>query len=146
ILTRDLTAFQLNLSLDADNFQALGPATNDPDQFYYGPAYVDVRARIRGTMNLPRVEMNLKLREKSNVTVMIPEEEPGIASREGVIEFSDPAAPVLDTTFRVTDTARSRSSGIKGFVFSGDIEVSPQSTLKLIIDQSNGDFLEVKGN
>ncbi|MFD2887233.1 translocation/assembly module TamB domain-containing protein [Chitinophaga cymbidii] len=146
ILTRDLTAFQLNLNLDADNFQALGPATNDPDQFYYGPAYVDVRARIRGTMDLPRVEMNLKLREKSNVTVMIPEEEPGIASREGVIEFWDPAAPVIDTSFRVTDTAKSRSSGIKGFVFSGDIEVNPQSTLKLVIDQSNGDFLEVKGN
>lgn len=146
ILTKDLTAFQLNLQLDAENFQALGPATNDPEQFYYGPAYVDVRARIRGTMDLPRVEMNLKMREKSNVTVMIPEEEPGIASREGVVEFWDPAAPLLDTSFRVKDTARSRSSGIKGFVFSGDIEVTPQSTLRLIIDQSNGDFLEVKGN
>lgn len=146
ILTKDLTAFQLNLELNAENFQALGPATNDPDQFYYGPAFVDVRARIRGTMDLPRVEMNLKMREKSNVTVMIPEEEPGIASREGVIEFFDPAT-MYDTSFRVkADTAQSRSSGIKGFVFSGDIEVTPQSTLKLIIDQSNGDFLEVKGN
>lgn len=146
ILTRDLTRFQLNLDLNAENFQALGPATNDPEQFYYGPAFVDVRARIRGSLDLPRVEMNLKVREKSSVTVMIPEEEPGIASREGVIEFFDPAT-MYDTTFRLkADTSRSRSSRIKGFVFSGDIEVTPQSTLKLIIDQSNGDFLEVKGN
>lgn len=143
ILTRDLENFQLNLDLNAENFMALGPATKEPEQFFYGPAYVDVRARIRGTMTLPRVEMNLKLREKSNVTVIIPEEEPGIASREGIFEFFDPLM-MNDTSLRIKDTVR--TSRLKGFVFSGDIEVTPESTLKLVIDQSNGDYLEVKGN
>ncbi|MRG44213.1 hypothetical protein GFS24_03760 [Chitinophaga sp. SYP-B3965] len=144
ILTKDLTRFQLQLDVTAENFMALGPANpNDPDQFYYGPAYIDVRARVRGTLDLPRVEMNLKLREKSQVTVMLPEEEPGIASREGIVEFFDPAE-WLDTTLRVKDTIA--ATRLKGIIFSGDIEVTPESTLKLVIDRTNGDFLEVKGN
>lgn len=144
ILTRDLTRFQLQLEVTAENFMALGPANpNDPDQFYYGPAYIDVRARVRGTLDLPRVEMNLKLREKSQVTVMLPEEEPGIADREGVVEFFDPAM-WQDTTLRVKDTIA--ITRLKGIIFSGDIEVTPESSLKIVIDRANGDFLEVKGN
>lgn len=144
ILTRDLTRFQLQLEVTAENFMALGAANpNDPEQFFYGPAYIDVRARVRGTLDLPRVEMNLKLREKSQVTVMLPEEEPGIADREGVVEFFDPAM-WQDTTLRVKDTVT--VTRLKGIIFSGDIEVTPESSLKIVIDRTNGDFLEVKGN
>lgn len=144
ILTKDLAKFQLQLEVTAENFMALGPANpNDPDQFYYGPAYIDVRARVRGTLDLPRVEMNVKLREKSQVTVLLPEEEPGIASREGIVEFFDPAA-WLDTTLRIKDTIA--ATRLKGIIFSGDIEITPEATLKLVIDRTNGDFLEVKGN
>ncbi|RPE07892.1 hypothetical protein EGT74_12500 [Chitinophaga lutea] len=146
ILTKDLEKFQLQLELAAENFQALGPqAMNDPDQYFYGPAYVDVTARIRGTLDLPRVEMKLKLREKSQVTVLIPEEDPGIADRAGVIEFIDPAM-WLDTTLRLKDTAKVVATGLKGFVFSGDITVTPESSMKIVIDRANGDYLEVKGN
>lgn len=145
IRTKDYEAFNLNLDLTAENFQALGP--QDPknkDQFYYGPAFVDVTAQIRGTLDLPRVQMKLKLREKSQVTVMIPEEEPGIADRAGVVQFIDPAM-WLDPSLRPKPDTLSRASGLKGFVVSADVEVTPESTMKLIIDQSNGDYLEVKG-
>lgn len=146
IRTTDLSAFQLNLDVEAENFQALGPQNpHDKEQFYYGPAFVDVTAQVRGTMDLPRVQMKVKLREKSAVTVMIPEEEPGIADRAGVVQFIDPAM-WLDTTLRVKDTTDRTVSGLKGFVISADLEVTPESTLKLVIDQANGDFLEVKGN
>ncbi|MGN6508331.1 MAG: translocation/assembly module TamB domain-containing protein, partial [Chitinophaga sp.] len=147
IRTTDLSSFQLDFDLNAQNFMALG--TQDPknkDQFYYGPAYVDVTAQVRGTLDLPRVQMKLKLREKSQVTVMIPEEEPGIADRAGVVQFIDPAM-WTDTTLRLQppDTTAT-TSRLKGFVISADVEVTPESTLKLVIDQTNGDFLEVKGN
>lgn len=145
IRTKDYESFNLNLDLTAENFQALGPQdVKNKEQFYYGPAYVDVTAQIRGTLDLPRVQMKLKLREKSEVTVMIPEEEPGIADRAGVVQFIDPAM-WLDTTLRPKPDTLARPTGLKGFVVSADVEVTPESTMKLIIDQSNGDFLEVKG-
>ncbi|RPD42817.1 translocation/assembly module TamB [Chitinophaga barathri] len=146
ILTKDLSAFQLNFDVKASNFMALGPQdVKNKDQFYYGPAYVDVTAQVRGTLDLPRVQMKLKLREKSQVTVMIPEEEPGIADRQGVVQFIDPAM-WTDTTLRLKKDTTATTSGLKGFVISADLEVTPESTLKLVIDQVNGDFLEVKGN
>ncbi len=145
IRTKDYESFNLNLDVNAENFQALGPADpKNKDQFYYGPAFVDVTAQIRGTLDLPRVQMKVKLREKSQITVMIPEEEPGIADRAGVVQFIDPAM-WLDTTLRPKPDTSGRTSGLKGFVVSADVEVTPESTMKLIIDQSNGDFLEVKG-
>lgn len=145
VATEDYSEYKLDLTLRAQNFMALGRKSNDPEQLFYGPAYIDVNARIRGTQNLPRVEMNLKLREKSEVTVTVPEEDPGIASREGVVEFIDPET-MYNPALRLRDTVKIGTVGIKGFVFSGDIEVTPASTLRIIIDKVNGDFLEVKGN
>ncbi len=145
IKTKDYEAFNLNLDLTAENFQALGPQDlNNKDQFYYGPAFVDVTAQIRGTLDLPRVQMKLKLREKSQITVKLPEEEPGIANRAGVVQFIDPAM-WLDPSLKPKPDTLARPTGLKGFVVSADVEVTPESTMKLIIDQSNGDYLEVKG-
>ncbi|MFB6455984.1 translocation/assembly module TamB domain-containing protein [Chitinophaga sp. Hz27] len=144
INTRDFKRYSFNLNVNADNFMALGPQQNN-DQWLYGPAFVDSKITIRGNMDLPRVDANVKLRDKSNITVILPQETPGIADREGVVEFVDMSNPIDSSLIKRVDSLKFQNPRLKGINFSAVAEVTPASTIKIVIDSQNGDYVTAKG-
>nr|WP_262915834.1 translocation/assembly module TamB domain-containing protein [Chitinophaga filiformis] len=144
INTPDFSKYNFNLNINSENFMILG-TQQDPKQLYYGPAFIDTRIRVRGNLDLPRVDANVKLRDKSKITVTLPAEEPGIANREGVIVFVDKSNPVDSSLFKAVDSTRFENPRLKGINFSGIAEVTPESIIKIIIDPVNGDFVEAQG-
>lgn len=144
INTKDYSNYNFNLNINSDNFMILGKQV-DPQQLYYGPAFVDTRIKIRGNLDLPRVDAYVKLRDKSNVTVTLPSEEPGVANREGVIIFVDKDNPLDSSLVKMVDSTKLENPRLKGINFSGNAEITPQSTIRIIIDPVNGDFVEAKG-
>jgi hypothetical protein len=146
ILTEDYKDYRFALAIKADNFMAAGPKQS-PDQMIYGPAFIDADAKIRGTLDVPRVDLKLLLRDSSRFTIVLPESEPGIAEREGVIVFVDKDNQLDSSLLRAKDSVNATISqtGLKGLGLTAQIEVTPSSMLRVIIDQQNGDYLEVKG-
>lgn len=146
IRTRDYSHYFFNLNLKATDFEVLGPKQS-ADQMFYGPAYIDSKITLLGTPDFPRVTMNLKLEPKSDVTFAIPETTPGIEEREGVVRFVDSTADI-DTVRREAATTAGRPARVrpKGYEFSGNLELTPDAAIRIIIDQQNGDNLYVKGN
>lgn len=142
--TTDFSNYRFNLDVNADNFMVLGKQQH-PDQLFYGPAFIDSRIKIRGNTSLPRIDAYVKLRDKSKVTVTLPEEDPGVANREGVMEFVDKDAPLDSAMLAAQDSIRYENPRLTGMMFSGNAEITPESTIKIIIDQQNGDFVEAKG-
>jgi hypothetical protein len=144
INTKDYTNYNFNLDINSDNFMILGKQQN-PDQLYYGPAFIDTKIKIRGNLDLPRVDAYLKLRDKSSITVTLPTEEPGVANREGVIIYVDKSNPIDSALLKAVDSTKFQNPRLKGINFSGVAELTPESTIKIIIDPLNGDFVEAKG-
>lgn len=144
INTRDYTKFNFNLDINSDNFMVLGKQQN-PDQMYYGPAFIDTKIKVRGNLDLPRIDAYLKLRDKSSITVTLPTEEPGVANREGVIVYVDKSNPIDSALLKTMDSTKFENPRLKGINFSGVAELTPESTIKIIIDPLNGDFVEAKG-
>nr|WP_246485067.1 translocation/assembly module TamB domain-containing protein [Chitinophaga qingshengii] len=144
INTNDFIKYGFNLNITADNFMALGKQQNS-EQWIYGPAFIDSKVTVRGTLDLPRVDATVKLRDKSSVTVMLPQEEPGLADREGIVEFIDRDNPVDSAKLARLDSAKYSNPRLKGMFFSGNVEITPESVLKIIIDQANGDYVQAKG-
>lgn len=144
INTSDFIKYGFNLNINAENFMALGQQQNQ-DQWIYGPAFIDSKVTVRGSLDLPRVDANVKLRDKSSVTVMLPQEEPGLADREGVVEFIDRDHPIDSALLAKQDSAKYSNPRLKGMFFSGNVEITPESVLKIIIDRANGDFVQAKG-
>ncbi|MBV8254676.1 MAG: translocation/assembly module TamB [Chitinophaga sp.] len=144
INTRDYSRFFFNLDVNADNFMALGPQQNNT-QWLYGPAYVDSKIKIRGTLDLPRIDANVTLRDKSNITVILPHDEPGLADREGVVEFVDMSNPIDSALLAKKDSLKYGNPRLRGINFSGNIAVTPASTIKIVIDSQNGDYVQAKG-
>lgn len=144
INTRDFTRYSFNLDINSDNFMVLGKQQN-PDQLYYGPAFVDTRIKVRGNLDLPRIDAYLKLRDKSNITVTLPSEDPGVANRDGVVIFVDKSNPLDSSLVKAIDSTRFQNPRLKGINFSGNAEITPESSIRIIIDPVNGDYVEAKG-
>jgi hypothetical protein len=75
----------------------------------------------------------------------MPQSDPSIADRAGIVEFIDQDnPPMIQTTMRA-DEALSNLE-ISGVNASVNIEVDKDAELSIVIDKANGDFLKLKGS
>jgi TamB, inner membrane protein subunit of TAM complex len=142
INSQNLTNVGFNLKVDADNFKALNSKAKDND-LYYGELYLDNHLTIKGTMESPVVEGDIKINKDTKFTVVLPQNDPSIADREGIVEFIDQDQPQLIT--KVEFDQELSQSEIKGILASVNIEIDKDAEISIIIDKSNGDFLKLKG-
>ncbi|HEY0750770.1 MAG TPA: translocation/assembly module TamB domain-containing protein, partial [Chitinophagaceae bacterium] len=76
-------------------------------------------------------------------TVVVPQKEPGVAQREGIVEFVDMDATIDDSLFRIYDSLN--YSRLIGFDIAINAEVKKEAILNLVIDEANGDFVNLQG-
>ena len=142
INSKDFSNPGFQLTVDADNFQALNSKEKDNDLFY-GEMYLDNHLTISGDLNSPVVEGNIKVNKDTKFTIVMPQSDPSIADREGIVEFIDQDNPVLVTKLAVDESLS--QTAITGVNASVNIEVDKEASLSIVIDKANGDFLELKG-
>ena len=140
--TNNFINYRFDMDVQAENFQALN-SVRQADRLFYGQFYFDTDLHIGGTEVKPVVEGELKVNESTRLTVVLPQESPGIVEREGVIRFVNPDSLVIDSTISANDS--SSVSDIRGMDVSVNIEIDKKAELTLIIDEANGDFLKMKG-
>jgi len=103
---------------------------------------------IKGTETSPIVDGSLRINEDTDLSLVLPQSEPGVVDREGVIEFVDMDAPENDSLFKQTLATYDSSfnkSAITGMDVSVNIEVVKEANFNVIVDEANGDFLNLKG-
>lgn len=143
-LTTNFINYQLDLDLTANDFQALS-STKQNSKLFYGQFYFDTDLHISGTEVSPRIDGNLKVNEKTKLTVVMPQTVPGVEDREGIIRFIDMDSVSMDTTLLLAQGDTVARSDVKGMDISLTIEVDKAAELTLIVDEANGDFLSMKG-
>jgi hypothetical protein len=142
INSANFSNFGFDLSLDADNFKAINSKAKD-NAMYYGELYLDNHLKISGNLDNSVVEGNIKINKDTKFTVVIPQSDPSIADREGIVEFIDQDNPQLMGDIALAELTS--ESDIKGFNASVNIEIDKDAELSLVIDKANGDFLKLKG-
>lgn len=143
ILTSTFQDFRFDLAVVADNFKAINSTAKDSD-LYYGELYIDTRLNIRGDLNSPVVNGSLKVNKDTKFTVVLPQSDPSIADREGIVEFIDPnTVKLFDDSLALRDSLN--TSSIRGILASVNIEIDKEAEFSIVIDKANGDFLKLKG-
>ncbi|MBP6180585.1 translocation/assembly module TamB domain-containing protein [Flavobacterium sp.] len=142
INSENFSNFGFDLALDADNFKAINSKAKDND-LYYGELYLDNHLKISGNFDNPVVEGNIKINKDTKFTVVIPQSDPSIADREGIVEFIDQDNPQLMGNIALAEITS--ESHIKGFNASVNIEIDKEAEISLVIDKANGDYLKLKG-
>jgi hypothetical protein len=142
VATTDFKDYGFNLTVDAENFRAMNSTAKDND-LYYGNLFIDANLRIKGNVDNPVIDGKLKINEDTKFTVVLPQQDPRIADREGIVEFID--QDNLEIKQRLAMEKEFNNSAFKGMDVSVAIEIDKEAEMNLIIDKGNGDFLQLKG-
>ncbi|MDM1045819.1 translocation/assembly module TamB [Myroides sp. 1354] len=142
ILTQTYTDFKFNLDIKAVDFKAVNSTVKDNDM-YYGTLLFDSNLKIRGDLNTPKVSGQISIGKKTDFTMVMPQEDPSIADREGIVEFID------EESLRQAELLKYQNdfnqSTLKGMDVSVSIIVDKEATFTMIMDKSSGDKVVLKG-
>jgi hypothetical protein len=141
--TTNFRNYNLDLTLKANNFRALNSTKKD-NKLFYGQLYFNTDLRIKGTEAAPAIDGRLVVRDKTKMTVVLPQREPGVVEREGIVEFVDMDAPLSDSLFLAAYDSMN-TSALTGMDISVNVEIDKEADFSLVIDEGNGDFLNVRG-
>src|SRR5690606_21626472 len=119
--TSDYTSYGFNLTINADNFRAISSTAED-NEFYYGDLVLDTRLTVGGSMDNPVVRGSLNIKEGTEISVVLPQEDPTIADREGVVEFVDERSRRLAELQEIEETVN--TTALQGMDVSVNIDIN----------------------
>ncbi|HEU4472277.1 MAG TPA: translocation/assembly module TamB domain-containing protein, partial [Flavisolibacter sp.] len=142
ILTSNFINYNLDLDVDAENFQVLN-STKAQNNLYYGQMNITSNIHIGGTEKLPIVDGSVTVNDGTNFFIVIPQAEPGVQQREGVVQFVDFDSPENDSLFLAYDSLN--TSSVLGMDLAVNIDIRKEANFNVIVDPTNGDFLNIRG-
>ena len=107
--TSNFINYKFDLDVRAINFRALNSTKKD-NKIFYGQLYFNTNLKITGNEEAPAIDGNLVVNDKTKLTVVLPQKEPGIADREGIVDFIDMDAPFNDSLFMAVYDSLNTSS------------------------------------
>ncbi len=142
VLTTTYTDFAFNLSLTADDFQVLNSTRVDNDM-YFGQLYISSNMRVTGNLSSPVVDGTLLVNGDTDVTFVLPNEDPGLVDREGIIRFVDRRDTSRVNVFARLDSLTTTELG--GLSLSVNIQTEEEAAFSIVIDEGSGDALNIQG-
>lgn len=142
VLTSDFKDYRFDLTVDADNFRAVNSKAKDND-LYYGDLFLDAALVVKGTSDSPEISGRVKINEDTKFSVVLPQSDPSIADREGIVEFVDEDNQFLKETEIIKNELD--KTEFQGVDVNVTIQIDKEATLSLIIDKGNGDYLNLQG-
>lgn len=143
IKTKDWLHYVFNLGFEANNFRVVNSTRRD-NKLFYGTLFLDTKINIKGNTDRPVIAAAFKANRNTDLTMVLPQNDPEAAEREGIVEFFDEDLPDADSLFAQMVDSLSQSS-VKGISLNANFEIDPSAKLSFVIDEANGDMLVAKG-
>jgi hypothetical protein len=144
VYTKTFTDFDFGVDITATNFRVIN-STQADNKLYYGKLFVDTRIKIRGDINKPIVDANLTVNDKTDLTIVLPQNDPAVEDRQGVVEVINPNAPKEDSLLLARRLDSLRKSDLNGLDVSATVNINKNANFTIVIDQRNGDVVQLKG-
>jgi hypothetical protein len=145
ILTQNYRDYEMDLRFKADDWHIVD-APSGRKKLFYGSLVMSSNLHVTGPLTSPDVDGSLGIDKGTDLTVVLPESNPGVEDRKGVVEFVD-----MDDTSRyklltAAPAADSNKINVRaGSEINVNVNIDKEAILSMIIDQSTGDFLRVQG-
>jgi hypothetical protein len=143
VATTNLMNYRFDLDVVSDNFHALN-TSKKANSLYYGDLVLTTNLQIGGTEAKPTIGGTASINEGTNFTFVLPQAQPGIVEREGVVEFVDFDSHVDDSLFIAYDSLN--YSDVTGIDIDAQISISKEAIINMVVDAANGDFVNMKGS
>lgn len=140
VYTTDFKHMRFDAALKANGFTVLNTTIRD-NPLFFGRVLLNADIAIKGNEALPVVTASVKLLQGTNLAVLIPGGKINTDRGEGVVIMED-SLLVIDNGVNADSLLPGQITGIK---LSANVDITPQTTLKLIVDKSSGDSLVIRG-
>ena len=97
-------------------------------------------------MNKPVVDADITVNDKTDLSIVLPQDDPGIEDRKGVVEVINPNAPKTDSIFLAKQLDSLRKSSVNGLDVSATIKINKAAKFTIIVDERNGDVVQLSGD
>ncbi len=144
VRTTDYSDFAFNLNLVMDDFEAMNSTMEDNDMFY-GKMYLTTNLRIRGDMNSPRVDGSIRVNDETDFHFVVPNENPGVAERDGVVKFVDRSDTSARNIFAQLDSMTTAPAALTGMDISLKLQTDPEALFTVVLDPGTQDELHIQG-
>ena len=128
-----------NLDIDANNFQVIN-ATKEDNDFLYGKASFNGKAKITGDLQIPKIDMDLKVNSDTDITYVLPSATVNIEERDGVVIFVNKENPDAILT-----RTKEKTANIKGLDILARVKIGKEAAVTIVIDEQTGDNFKVSG-
>lgn len=142
VKAENLSAIDYDLNFRTNKFLMAGHRRS-PDQMISGPLYTRTSLDIKGNESGAVISGNINVLDSSSVTYIYSASERSAVSN-GLVEFFDPLHPVLLDSLQANKNKKNRNAF--DLEVSSYINVTPTSTVTIVLDEITGDRLQVKGN
>ncbi|MDB5032014.1 translocation/assembly module TamB domain-containing protein [Mucilaginibacter sp.] len=144
LYTKTFTDFKFGIDINAQNFRVVN-STQANNKLFYGKLYIDTRIQIRGTKSSPRVDANLTVNDKTDMTFVLPQNDPGLEDRTGVVEVINENAPKLDSIMLAKQLDSLKKTSLVGLDVNATIIINKAANFTIVVDERNGDVVQLKG-
>jgi hypothetical protein len=145
VYTKTFTDYDFGIDITANNFRVVN-STQADNKLYYGKLFVDARIKVRGDVNTPVVDATLAVNAKTDLTIVLPSNDPGVEDRKGVVEFINPNAPKLDSILLAKQLDSLRKADLNGLDVTATITIRKEANFNIVVDERNGDVVHIKGH
>ncbi|UIR54700.1 translocation/assembly module TamB domain-containing protein [Sphingobacterium sp. SRCM116780] len=142
INTSNYIDYGFNLDLKTNNFEVVNSTRQDNDLFF-GKMYVSSDLKIRGTLDKPVVDGNIKVQDKTDFVFIMPNDNPGMVERKGVVEFVDKSDTTQANIFAQLDSLT--TTKLTGLDVTLNLQTDKNAKFKIILDEGSQDALNIQG-
>ncbi|HMG82315.1 MAG TPA: translocation/assembly module TamB domain-containing protein, partial [Ferruginibacter sp.] len=145
ITARSLSNYDLDMNIHARKFVVINTPKTIDNQLY-GFAAINTDITVQGNSNNPDVEGNISLNEKSDVTMVLPQNNINKDEAKSVVRFIDRDTFALPEKkpFVIIDQ---KTSTFAQFVnYNLNVDIPKKAALTVVIDPTTGDELRVQGD
>jgi translocation and assembly module TamB len=144
ITANSLSNYDLSLTIKAKKFTLV----NTPkaiDNEVYGYAAVDADITISGNTTSPDIEGDVSIKNKSDVTIVLPEQNIDKDAAKSVVRFIDRDTFPLPEKVAFSPAVEPKTGFAQFLNYNLNIKIDKTSALTIIVDPSGGDELKVQG-
>ncbi len=145
VTTTDYESFSYDLRLTMKNYNLI----NHPDSAsgrLRGLLVVDSDIKLTGNEKDTDVKAAITLKDSTNITFVIANDDIEMLKTEGIIEFIDPQ--LLVDSIRIGPTADfydSLIASLPDFNLNSTIAIQENAVLRVLVDEQSGDYIETSG-
>ncbi len=144
ILTTNYQDFKFNMDIRTRNFRAMNSTAAD-NELIYGTVFLTSTIKVRGDLNQPDVDMDIKVEDKTKFFFAMPPTDPSIIDQEGIVQYIDADVAPYNGMKALNSSDSVSKAPITGINLSATIAIDPDAELNVVVDPANGDALNVKG-